>query len=150
MEQRKVIGICADHAGYERKQYVQQLLVDLGYEVTSYGTESPERCDYPDVAHPMAEAISHGELPLGVAICGSGNGINMVMNRHAGVRSALCWTPELAQLARLHNDANVLTLPGRFITDDEAKAIVESFLSASFEGGRHEERIRKIELADKD
>lgn len=148
MEQRKVIGICADHAGYERKQYVQQLLQDLGYEVVSYGTDSPERCDYPDVAHPLAEAISQGVLPLGVAICGSGNGINMVMNRHAGVRSALCWTPELAELAREHNDANVLALPGRFITDEQAKAIVECFLSASFEGGRHEERIRKIELED--
>ena len=117
---------------------------EKGYEVKDFGTHSPESMDYPDVAHPLAESIERGEVSQGIALCGSGNGISMTLNKHQGVRAALCWNEELAALARQHNDANVLSLPARFISVDLAKRIVERFLESSFEGGRHLRRVNKI------
>ena len=140
----KTIGICADHAGYPLKQYVVQWLEEQGWEYKDFGTYSPESCDYPDVAHPLAEAVESGECYPGIGICGSGEGINMTLNKHQGIRSALCWIPEIARLARMHNDANVLAMPGRFISNEEAIEIVKAFLETDFEGGRHCRRIAKI------
>ena len=115
---------------------------EKGYEVKDFGTHSPESMDYPDVAHPLAESIERGEVSQGIALCGSGNGISMTLNKHQGVR--VCWNEELAALARQHNDANVLSLPARFISVELAKRIVEKFLESSFEGGRHLRRVNKI------
>ncbi len=140
----KIIGIAADHAGYEMKEILKTELTVAGYEVKDFGTHSAESMDYPDVAHPLANAIESGSIPLGVAICGSGNGISMTVNKHAGIRAALCWTPELASLARAHNDANILSLPARFISIETAKEILFTFLSSKFEGGRHQRRVDKI------
>ena len=138
------IGIASDHAGYELKEILKEELTILGYQTEDFGTNSPASMDYPDVAHPLAQAVENGDLPLGLAICGSGNGISMTVNKYPGIRAALCWNEELAKLARNHNNANILSLPARFITHQEAKAILRSFLAASFEGGRHEARINKI------
>lgn len=138
------IGIASDHAGYELKEILKEELTILGYQTEDFGTNSPASMDYPDVAHPLAKAVENGDLPLGIAICGSGNGISMTVNKYPGIRAALCWNEELAKLARNHNNANILSLPARFITHQEAIAILKSFLSASFEGGRHETRINKI------
>ena len=140
----KIIGIAADHAGYEMKEILKTELKAAGYEVKDFGTNSAESMDYPDVAHPLANAIESGSIPLGVAICGSGNGISMTVNKHAGIRAAICWTPELASLARAHNDANILSLPARFISIETAKEILFTFLSSKFEGGRHQRRVDKI------
>lgn len=140
----KKIGIASDHAGYQMKEYIKEFLTKQGYEVKDFGTHSTESMDYPDVAHPLALAIESGEIPMGIALCGSGNGISMTLNKHKGVRAALCWNTELAALARQHNDANVLSLPARFISNEQAKEIVESYLSAKFEGGRHLRRVEKI------
>lgn len=142
----KTIGICSDHAGYELKLYVRTWLEAKGYAYKDFGTFSTESVDYPDFAHPLAEAVECGDCYPGVAICGSGNGINMTLNKHQGVRAALCWIPEIAHLARLHNDANVLVMPGRFITTEEADAILTAFFSTDFEGGRHQNRIDKIPM----
>lgn len=140
----KKIGIASDHAGYQMKEYIKEFLTKQGYEVKDFGTHSTESMDYPDVAHPLALAIEGGEIPMGIALCGSGNGISMTLNKHKGIRAALCWNTELAALARQHNDANVLSLPARFISNELAKEIVESYLSAEFEGGRHLRRVEKI------
>ena len=138
------IGIASDHAGYELKEILKEELTILGYQTEDFGTNSPASMDYPDVAHPLAKAVENGDLPLGIAMCGSGNGISMTVNKYPGIRAALCWNEELAKLARNHNNANILSLPARFITHQEAIAILKSFLAASFEGGRHETRINKI------
>ena len=138
------ISIASDHAGYELKEILKEELTILGYQTEDFGTNSPASMDYPDVAHPLAKAVENGDLPLGIAICGSGNGISMTVNKYPGIRAALCWNEELAKLARNHNNANILSLPARFITHQEAIAILKSFLAASFEGGRHETRINKI------
>lgn len=138
------IGIASDHAGYELKEILKEELVLLGYKVEDFGTNSSASMDYPDVAHPLAKAVESKLLPLGIAICGSGNGISMTVNKYPGIRAALCWNEELAKLARNHNNANILSLPARFITPQEAKAILKSFLSSEFEGGRHETRVNKI------
>ncbi len=140
----KKIGMASDHAGYEMKEYLKAFLTMQGYQIKDFGTHSTESMDYPDVAHPLALAIESGEIPMGIALCGSGNGISMTLNKHKGIRAALCWNTELAALARQHNDANVLSLPARFITNEQAKEIVESYLSAEFEGGRHLRRVEKI------
>ena len=140
----KTIGIAADHAGYHLKECLKELLIKKGIKVIDFGTHSPQSMDYPDVAHPLADAVERSEVEFGIAICGSGNGINMTVNKHQKVRGALCWTSELAGLARLHNDANILSLPARFITEEEAKEIVEVFLNTGFEGGRHISRREKI------
>lgn len=141
----KLIGIAADHAGYELKEILKTELVQMGYEVKDFGTNSAESMDYPDVAHPLALAVSKGEIPIGITICGSGNGISMTANKHAGVRAALCWTPEIARLAKTHNNANILSLPARFISTATAKEILATFLKSEFEGGRHLKRVNKID-----
>jgi len=141
---KKLIGIAADHAGYEMKEAIKTELIAAGYEVRDFGTNSADSMDYPDVAHPLASAVENGEVSLGVAICGSGNGISMTVNKHAGIRAALCWTPELASLARAHNNANILSLPARFISTETAKEILSTFLTSEFEGGRHLKRVNKI------
>lgn len=142
----KSIGIACDHAGYDLKEFLVGYLSSKGYEVTDFGTYSDESVDYPDFAHPLAEAVQNGELPHGIGICGSGEGMSMTLNKHRGIRAGLCWRPEIAELIRMHNDANILVLPARFISNDEAMAIVDKYLSTPFEGGRHERRIAKIDL----
>ena len=144
LQPNKPLALCSDHAGYATKQVVIEYLKSQGIEYKDFGTYSEESCDYPDFAHACAEAVESGECYPGIGICGSGEGINMTLNKHQGIRSALCWKEELARLARQHNDANVLAMPGRFLTNDEAIAIVKAFLSTEFEGGRHQRRIDKI------
>ena len=134
-----MLGIASDHAGFEMKEELKKFLKEKGYEVKDFGTHSPESMDYPDVAHPLAESVEKGEVSQGIALCGSGNGISMTLNKHQ-----VCWNEELAALARQHNDANVLSLPARFISVELAKKIVEKFLESSFEGGRHLRRVNKI------
>ena len=143
----KKIGLASDHAGFLMKENVQKWLMAEGYEVNDFGCYSTESCDYPDFAHPLAEAVSDGVCNCGISLCGTGNGINMVVNKHQKIRSALCWNKEIASLARRHNDANILALPARFLSDDEAIEIVKEFLETSFEGGRHSRRINKIPLS---
>ena len=138
------VGLACDHAGYELKQFVIDLLSQKGIPYKDFGTYSTESCDYPDFAHQLAQAVEAGECYPGIAICGSGNGINMTLNKHQGVRAALCWTAEIAHLARQHNDANVLVMPGRFIGTEEADMIMTEFFNTAFEGGRHQRRIDKI------
>lgn len=140
------IAIACDHAGYEKKLTIIKYLKEQGYQIKDFGTDSPASVDYPDYAHPLAQAINDGHIQIGITLCGSGNGINMTANKHPHVRSALCWQPELAALARQHNNANVCALPARFITDEEALNIVDRFLKESFDGGRHIRRIEKIPL----
>lgn len=142
----QIVGIASDHAGYELKEHVKRFMSDLGYEIRDFGTDSPESMDYPDVAHPLAIAVENKEVAFGIAMCGSGNGISITLNKHQGIRAALCWTPELAALAKQHNDANILSLPARFISEQTAEEIVKAYLSADFEGGRHQRRIDKIPL----
>lgn len=139
----KIIPIGCDHAGFELKGKVIDFLKEKGYEIKDYGCYSEESIDYPDFAHPVAEHVEN-ENALGVLLCGSGNGINMTANKHQGIRAALCWTTEIAELARQHNNANILTLPARFLEADEALDIVEAFFATDFEGGRHERRVNKI------
>ncbi|HIX86525.1 MAG TPA: ribose 5-phosphate isomerase B [Candidatus Parabacteroides intestinigallinarum] len=139
-----MIGLCSDHAGYELKEYIKTLLDARGLSYKDFGTYSSDSCDYPDYAHPMAEAIERGEVYPGIAICGTGNGIGMTLNKHQGVRAALCWRSDIAQLARAHNDANVVVVPGRFISLEDTRKIIEVFLDTPFEGGRHARRIQKI------
>lgn len=140
----KKIGFACDHAGYEMKEFLVGYLDAMGYEVLDFGTHSPESVDYPDFAHQLAEAVESGEIPLGIGLCGSGEGMAMTLNKHQGIRAALCWTAGIADITRRHNDANVLVLPARFIGNDEAVAIVDAFLHAEFEGGRHANRLAKM------
>lgn len=142
----KNIGLAADHGGYAMKEFVAGYLMGLGYAVKDYGCHSGESVDYPDYGHALAAGIERSEVELAFAFCGSANGISMALNRHRGVRAALCWLPEIATLARQHNNANVCSLPGRFLQETEAAAIVDAFLAANFEGGRHENRVKKIEI----
>lgn len=140
------LAIASDHAGFELKQRLIEYLKEKGHSIKDFGTYSSESSDYPDFAHPMALAVENKEFDFGISLCGSGNGINMTANKHQGVRSALCWIPELASLARLHNNANVCSLPARFISFYLAKEIVDAFLTTDFEGGRHQRRIDKMPL----
>lgn len=140
------VALCSDHAGYATKQAVIKYLKENNIEYKDFGTYSEESCDYPDFAHPCALAVESGECYPGIAVCGSGEGINITLNKHQGIRSALCWLPELARLARQHNDANVLAMPGRFVTNEEALEMVKTFLSTPFEGGRHQKRVDKIAI----
>ena len=139
------IGIASDHAGYNLRQEVIAWLKEQGAVVTDYGCPSVESCDYPDFAHPMAASVEEGVNDMGIAICSTGNGICMTANHHQGIRAALCWDEPLARLARQHNNANVLVLPARFIPYEEAEKIVEKWLSEPYEGGRHQNRVNKIE-----
>lgn len=138
------LAIACDHAGFEIKEGLIKYLESKGYEVTNLGTNSPDSMDYPDTAHPLAIAVENNQVDLGITICGSGNGINMTANKHQGIRAALCWNTEISALARAHNNANVCSLPARFITLERAKEIVTIFLNTPFEGGRHQRRIDKI------
>lgn len=140
----KIVGLCCDHAGFELKEFVRGWLEAKGMEYKDFGTYSTESCDYPDFAHPLALAVEAGECYPGIAICGSGNGIGMTLNKHQGIRAALCWTAEITHMARLHNDANILVMPGRYISTQEADMIMTEFFSTPFEGGRHQKRIDKI------
>ena len=140
----KKIGIASDHAGYEMKEFLIGYLGSRGYEVLDFGTDSPESVDYPDYAHPLARAIESGELTEGVALCGSGEGMTITLSKHQGIRAGLAWIPEIARLIRQHNNANIIVLPARFITNDEAVALLEAYFESEFEGGRHQRRIDKI------
>jgi ribose 5-phosphate isomerase B len=141
---KKKIAIASDHAGFRLKEKLVKYLVGEAYEVKDFGCFSEESVDYPDYGHLLAFSLMRGECQTGISICGSGNGINMTINKHQGLRSALCWNEEIGRLARAHNDANVCALPGRFISEPEAILIVKTFLETPFEGGRHKTRIDKI------
>lgn len=143
---KKKIAIASDHAGYFLKEKILSYLIKEGQEVKDFGSSSEETVDYPDYGHPLANAVSAGDYELGISICGTGNGINMVVNKHPGIRGALCWNEEISRLARAHNDANICALPGRFISESEAYLIVRTFIDTTFEGGRHKRRIDKISL----
>ena len=145
MNSRERIPIAADHAGFEMKENLSRVLGELGYDVEDLGTDSPDSSDYPDFAHPLAREISNGEAKRGVLLCGTGLGMSYVANRYPGVRAAVVWSRDVAELSRRHNDANVLVLPSRCITDDESVAILKTWLDTPFEGGRHERRVGKIE-----
>lgn len=139
------IAVCADHAGFELKKVVTEHLQSKHPAAfKDFGTYSNESCDYADFAHPMASAVETGEFDFGISICGSGNGISMTVNKHQGIRAGLCWNEEIASLARKHNNANVLSLPARFITEELALKMVDIFFTTDFEGGRHQIRIDKI------
>lgn len=138
------VAIGSDHAGYELKKILKSYIESKGIKVEDFGTNSTESVDYADYAHPLAASVESGKNQLGFTICGSGNGINMTANKHQGIRGALCWIPEISRLARAHNDANICSLPGRFVTVDQAKEIVDLFLETPFDGGRHTRRIQKI------
>lgn len=140
----RIIALAADHAGFQLKEILIKMLKTQEYKILDFGTNTSESVDYPDFAHPMAEAVETKKADVGISICGSGNGINMTVNKHQGIRSALCWNAEIAELARLHNDANVCALPARFISSETAVEIVNIFLKTGFEGGRHQKRIDKI------
>lgn len=142
---KRIIPIASDHGGFAMKSYLIEILKENGYEVKDYGCYSDDSVDYPDMIHPLATDIQNGKYSLGIIICGSGNGAQMTANKHPHVRAALCWNVELGKLARQHNDANILSLPGRFISNETAWDIVQAFLNTDFEGGRHIRRIEKIE-----
>ena len=138
------IAIGADHAGYQYKTAIRQYLESLGHQVLDFGTQSEDSVDYPDFIHPVANAIENGEAVFGIVLCGTGNGVAITANKHRDVRAALCWTTELSELARQHNNANVLALPARFVSEEEALEMVKVFLNTPFEGGRHQRRVEKI------
>ena len=139
-----IISIGNDHAGPDYKRAIVNWLENHGYTVNNYGTDSTDSVDYPDFGHPVATDIENKTADLGIVICGSGNGINMTVNKHKSVRAALCWTKEIAALARQHNDANILSIPARFTSIQQAVEIVQVFLETKFEGGRHQQRVDKI------
>ena len=143
---KKKIAITSDHAGFYLKEKLFKYLVSKKYEVRDLGSKTDEVSDYPDYGHALADAVASGEYDLGITICGTGNGMNMVVNKHQGIRGALCWNEEMSRLARAHNDANICALPGRFISESEAYLIVKTFVETSFEGGRHTARIGKIPI----
>ncbi len=145
---RERIPIAADHAGYEMKEKLARVLGELGYDVQDLGTNSPASTDYADYAHPLAREVSDGEVSRGVLLCGTGLGMSYVANRYPHVRAAVAWSPDIAELARKHNDANVLVLPARFLSDEDGVKILRTFLDTKFEGGRHERRVEKIERPD--
>lgn len=138
------IAIGSDHAGYELKEIVKEYLINKGLNVNDFGPFNDERADYPDYAHPVATEVETAKADLGILICGSGNGINMTANKHQGIRSALCWREDIAEMARLHNNANIIALPARYIDQKEAINCIDTFLSTEFEGGRHNNRVNKI------
>ena len=138
------IGLACDHAGYELKEEIRKLLDKMNISYIDYGTYSAESTNYAIHGHRLSEAIEHGEVQKGIAVCATGNGINMTLNKHEGIRSALCWNEEITRLARAHNDANVLSLPGRFLTKELTERIIETFLNTNFEGGRHQCRVDAI------
>lgn len=140
----KKIAIGCDHAGYEMKEMLKQYLENQRIEVSDSGTHAPDSVDYPDFAHAVARAVEDGSTEMGILLCGSGNGVAMAANKHKGVRAAIAWRKDIAELARTHNNANVLCLPSRFVSDDVARDSVQAWLDAAFEGGRHQRRVEKI------
>lgn len=146
MENIKIIGLASDHAGFALKHHVKEYLTQKGINFKDYGCHDDQSCDYPDFAHALANGIETGECETGIAICGTGEGISMTLNKHQQIRAALCWKPEIANMARAHNNANVLVMPGRHVNNEEASLIMDAFFSTPFEGGRHERRINKIPL----
>lgn len=141
---KEIIAIACDHAGFELKQVVIAHLEKMGFETKDFGTYSADSCDYPDYAHKVGSAINNGTYRRGIVICGSGNGVQMTVNKYPNVRCALCWTPEIAHLGRQHNDCNIISLPARFISEETALSIVDEYINTSFEGGRHQRRVEKI------
>ena len=139
----KKIAIAADHAGFEYKEFVKKHL-EATYEVKDFGTYSPDSVDYPDFVHPAAKAVENGECELGILFCGSGQGVQLTANKHQGIRCALAWMPEIAELSRQHNNCNMVAIPARFIATEFAIQIIEKFLTTDFEGGRHQNRVNKI------
>jgi len=138
------IAICSDHAGYQMKERLSAWLTGMGFEVMDFGTDSPESMDYPDVAHPLAQAVENGSADCGIAFCGTGEGMAMTLNKHQGIRAGLAWNQRIAELTRQHNDANVLVMPARFISWRMVTLIVQTWLATPFEGGRHQRRIDKM------
>jgi ribose 5-phosphate isomerase B len=140
----KKIALGGDHAGYDYKKLIISKLQTAGYEVQDFGAFSTDSVDYPDFAHPVASAVESGAADVGILVCGSGNGVSITANKHQGIRAALCWTPEIAALARQHNNANIISIPSRFVSEAEAWQMVGTFLKTEFEGGRHQNRVEKI------
>ena len=140
----KTVGVACDHAGYPLKKYVLMWLEEHGYEYKDYGTWSDQQVDYPDFAHELALGVENGEVYPGIAICGSGEGMTMALNKHQGIRAGLAWCAEIAHMIRQHNDANVLVMPGRFIDNNTAGQIMTEYFKTTFEGGRHQKRVEKI------
>ena len=145
---KRTLAIASDHAGYQMKLSIIEHLEEQGYEVMDFGTDSTDAVNYPDFGHPLAEAVESGRFETGVSLCGSGNGINMVTNKHQGIRGALCWNKEISMMARCHNDANICSLPARYIDLETAREIVDAFLETSYEGGRHDIRISHIPIKE--
>ena len=146
MNYPKSVAIASDHAGVEYKTELIQFLEAKGISIENFGTNTTDSCDYPDYGHPLAASVDSGKHPLGIIICGSGNGVCMTVNKHQNVRGALSWNEDITRLARQHNDANVLCLPARFISIEEAKSLTDIFLTTEFEGGRHQRRVNKISI----
>jgi ribose 5-phosphate isomerase B len=142
--QTKKIAIGSDHAGFELKSLLIEHLIEKGFTIKDFGTDGPESVDYPDFAHPVAHVVDKGEFEKAVLICGSANGVAMTANKHQHVRAAICWRPDITELARQHNDANIICLPARFVSSDEAVEMLDIFLNTPFEGGRHARRVGKI------
>lgn len=142
----RTIAVGSDHAGFEMKETIKKILIDRGYSVKDFGTHSLDSVDYPDFAHPLAASVERGEQNIGFLFCGSANGVSITANKHQGIRCALCWIPEIAELARKHNNANVCAIPARFTTVEQAEQIAKAFLNSEFEGGRHQKRVDKIAL----
>lgn len=140
------IAIGGDHAGFEYKEILTAWLKEKGHEIKDFGPFSNDSCDYPDFAHPLADAVANKTYNLGILICGSGNGVCIAANKHADIRAALCWEVELASLARMHNDANIIGVPARFVDIEKTKQMIQTFIDTPFEGGRHHNRVNKINL----
>ncbi len=145
---KRTLAIASDHAGYVMKISIIEYLEEKGYEIVDFGTDSTEAVNYPDFGHPLAEAVESGRFETGISLCGSGNGINMVTNKHQGIRGALCWNREISMMARSHNDANICSIPARYLNLESAKEIVDAFLETAYEGGRHDIRISHIPIIE--
>ena len=143
---KRILAIASDHAGYQMKLSIIKYLEEKGYELRDFGTDSTRAVNYPDFGHPLAEAVESHRYDMGFSLCGSGNGINMVTNKHQGIRGALCWNREISEMARRHNDANICSIPARYIDLETAIEIVDAFLETEYEGGRHDARISNIPL----
>lgn len=142
----KIIPMACDHAGFELKEFLKSSLIERGLEIKDFGTYTSDSVDYPDMIHPLAKEINKGVYPFGIIMCGSANGVSMVANKYPNVRCALCWQEEIAQLAKQHNNANIIALPARFISKEKALSIVDAYLNTEFEGGRHQKRVEKIPI----
>ncbi|MEE0889194.1 MAG: ribose 5-phosphate isomerase B [Bacteroidales bacterium] len=142
----KVIPMACDHAGFELKEFLKSALIERGLEIKDFGTYTSDSVDYPDMIHPLAKEINAGNFEFGIIMCGSANGVSMVANKYQNVRCALCWEEEIAQLAKQHNNANIISLPARFISKEKALSIVDAYLNTEFEGGRHQKRVEKIPI----